>query len=120
MVEINNAAEAIAFFHLNFHGDSISGPRDYTPEELNELSRIEGLSDPQSNCENLASMIKALWVARQSGELPDEDLDNSLWGLYEFTHLVSLSILVASQAEYLMNEARAGRIRKDEAATEEA
>ncbi len=113
MSEINNSIAAVAAFYRGYYGDSILGPRDYSKKELNELGRIEGIADPQCNSENLASMLKAIWVARQSGELADDDLDNCLWALFEFAHLVSQCVWVAGQAEYLKTEAEAGRVRQE-------
>ncbi len=61
-------------------------------EALDVLHRVEGYSDPLHLATQLTSALRALWVARKSGELPDEDGDATLWLLGEVSSLLEHAI----------------------------
>ncbi len=103
---VHSVASAVAAFRKYFAGDLIQGPRQYTAEEMALLDRIKGMAQPELEAGNLASGLKTLWTAVQSGELGEEDLANALWLLYEHAQLLDAAIETARGAEILRYEAR--------------
>ncbi|BCX88501.1 hypothetical protein MIN45_P0870 [Methylomarinovum tepidoasis] len=118
MSEVHSIASAVAAFQKHFARDVTFGARAYTAEELELLDRIEGMSQPKLEAENLASALKALWNAVQSGELDEEDLANTIWLLHEHARLVADAINAAFGAAILRYEARLAAEEQKAAAPE--
>ena len=103
---IYSVASAVAAFRKHFDRDVIHGARDYSPEELALLERIEGMAQPELEAGNLASALKMAWTAVQSGEMDQDDLANALWLLYEHALLLGGAIEAERGAILLQYEAR--------------
>ncbi len=99
-------SSSVSTFRKHFDRDVIHGARDYSPEELALLERIEGMAQPELEAGNLASALKMAWTAVQSGEMDQDDLANALWLLYEHAMLLDDAIETLHGAVVLQYEAR--------------
>jgi len=102
---IRTTIDAIAAFHEYFPDKTYSGKDKLLSDlERKTLERIEGIADPQPIAANLASLIKAVWVAQTSGELDQADLENSLWALHELAGLIAHADLVSRNAAWRLQQ----------------
>ena len=87
-----SVANVLREFHeLDLPSSSV-GMEPLNAEALDVLHRVEGYTDPLHLAGQLTSALRTLWVARKSGELPDEDGDATLWLLGEVSSLLEHAI----------------------------
>ena len=78
-----SVADVLREYHeLNLPASS-AGMKPLDPETLKVLQRVNGYADPANLASQLTGALHVLWVARKSGELPDDHADSMIWLLSE-------------------------------------
>ncbi len=89
------------YLELDLPASLFVGSQPLDAKTLEVLRRVEGYADPVSLAGQLSSALRALWVARKSGELADEDGDATLWLLAEVASLLENVIDATQTATWL-------------------
>ena len=90
-------ADVLADFHrLQLPSPATKAPLD--EETMRALGRVEGYADPLNLAGQMTSALQVLWVARKSGELPDEHADAMLLLLYDVSSLLEHAIEASAEA----------------------
>ncbi len=91
-------ADALRLYHETDIPASSVGMEPLDIEALENLHLVEGYANPDLLAGQLAAAIRTLWVARKSGELSDEDADDTLCLLAEVASLLEHTIEANSAA----------------------
>ena len=116
-------APSVADVLAEFHRLNLPSPASETlldEETLEVLGRVEGYADPAHLAGQMTSALHVLWVARKSGELPDEHADAMIWLLAEVSSLVEHAIEADAEAVWRRQQHEKAMARAEAAKAEAA
>ncbi len=102
------------YYELDIPASSV-GMDSLDAEALDVLRRVEGYTNPLHLAGQLTSALRTLWVARKSGELPDEDGDATIWLLTEVSSLLEHAVEAHDAANWLLAQHEEALARAEQA-----
>lgn len=110
------AAALREFYELDLPTSSV-GMEPLDAEALDVLHRVEGYADPLHLAGQLTSALHVLWVARKSGELPDDHADATIYLLAEVASLVEHAIEASQSVPWWQGQHEKALARAEQAKT---